>query len=143
MASEKSRKKPKPRVQRGQEAQEHPRGNRDAENGGEKGKRSLGLAGHRHWQGTGVGQDTGAEERCWPQRVERGSGIPAVTQMPTPWGDTGACPSYSGDHFDPKVFAQLLQEDKGEDGLRNEPDASRNEALEGDSKNGEAQCVPG
>lgn len=27
----------------------------DAENGGERGKESLGLVGHRHWQGTGVG----------------------------------------------------------------------------------------
>lgn len=51
--------------------------------------------------------------------------------------------SYSGDHFNPKIFAQLFQEDKGEDGVRNEPDGSRNEALEGDSDNGESQYALG
>lgn len=59
-----------------------------------------------------------------------------------PRGKAGSGPSDSGGHFDPKMFAQLLQEEKGENGLRNEPDSSRNEALEGDSKKGESQRVP-
>lgn len=46
-----------------------------------------------------------------------------------PRGKAGSGPSGSGGHFDPKIFAQLLQEDKGENGVRNEPDSSRNEAL--------------
>lgn len=60
----------------------------------------------------------------------------------SPWGKAGSGPPDSGGHFDPKIFAQLLQEEKGENGLRNEPDSSRNEALEGDSKKGKSQCVP-
>lgn len=46
-----------------------------------------------------------------------------------PRGKAGSGPSDSGGHFDPKIFAQLLQEDKGENGVRNEPDSSRNKAL--------------
>lgn len=38
--------------------------------------------------------------------------------------------SPSGQHFDPKVFAQLLQEDKSEHGVRDQANASRNKALE-------------
>lgn len=55
-----------------------------------------------------------------------------------PLGRGRSRPSYSGDHFDPKIFAQLFQEDKGEDGVRNEPDGSRNESLEGESENEES-----
>lgn len=60
-----------------------------------------------------------------------------------PWGKAGSGPSDSGGHFDPKIFAQLFQENKGENGLRNEANSSRNKALERDSKKGESQCAPG
>lgn len=59
-----------------------------------------------------------------------------------PWGKVGSSPLDSGGHFDPKIFAQLLQKDEGENGMRNEPDSSRNEALEGESKKGKSQGVP-
>lgn len=59
-----------------------------------------------------------------------------------PRGKAGSGPSDSGGHFDPKMFAQLLQEEKGENGLRNEPDSSRNEALErGQQEGGKSVCA--
>lgn len=47
-----------------------------------------------------------------------------------------ARPSCSGDHFDPKVFSQLFQEDKGKDGVRNEANGSGNKALQWHSEKG-------
>lgn len=49
-------------------------------------------------------------------------------------------PSCSGDHFDPKVFSQLFQEDKGKDGVRNQANGSGNEALQWDSEKGVSAC---
>lgn len=94
----------------------------------------------------------------WPQALARhGSGDEGRRNSPGPgqgegfWdpggdlhahpqGKAGSSPP-SGDHFDPKVFAQLLQEDKGEDGVRNEPNGSRNEALERDSERRVSTCL--
>lgn len=94
----------------------------------------------------------------WPQALARhGSGDEGRGNSPGPgqgegfWdpggdlhahpqGEAGSSPP-SGDHFDPKVFAQLLQEDKGEDGVRNEPNGSRNEALERDSERRVSTCL--
>lgn len=94
--------------------------------------------GHRPWQGTGVGMRGGGTalapdsgEGFW----DLGGDLHAHPQ-----GEAGSSPP-SGDHFDPKVFAQLFQEDKGEDGVRNEPNGSRNEALEQDSERRVSTCL--
>lgn len=82
MACEKSKINPKPTGQRGDEAGEHSRNKRDAKNWGER--EESGLAGHRHWQGTGVGiRGRGA---ALAPDSRGGSRISVVTCTLTPLG---------------------------------------------------------
>lgn len=80
--------------------------------------------------GTGRPRVQGCGEGTAPAQGGGGSAVPGSRVRP----------SCSGDHFDPKVFSQLFQEDKGKDGVRNEANGSGNEALQWDSEKGVSAC---